>query len=94
MTIVAETAEQTIEEIRSHPGEDIWLFGGGELFRSLLELGCVDTAEPDVIPVLLGSGLPLLPLPAVRGSLALIGHRVYGRGIVLLEYAVQQIPAK
>lgn len=94
VTIVAENVEQRIDEIRSQPGKDIWLFGGGELFRSLLELGCVDTVEPAVIPVLLGGGLPLLPSPAVRRSLSLTGHRVYSSGIVLLEYAVQQPSAK
>lgn len=94
VTIVAESVEQRIREIRSQPGKDIWLFGGGDLFRSLLELGCVDTVEPAVIPVLLGGGLPLLPSPAVRRSLSLTGHRVYGSGIVLLEYAVQQPSTK
>ena len=38
------------------PGKDIALFGGGELFRSLLAAGLVDEVSVSVIPVLLGGG--------------------------------------
>ena len=89
VTIVSDRVEETVDELRRQPGKDIWLFGGGELFRSLLELGCVDTVEPAVIPVLLGGGRPLLPSPAVRRSLSLRGRRIFERsGIVLLQYDV------
>lgn len=90
VTVVADDIEATIEELRSEPGKDIWLFGGGELFRSLLELGCVDTVEPAVIPVLVGGGRPFLADPAVRTPLKLTGHRVFPSGIVWLEYTVQR----
>lgn len=88
-TLVSEDAKSLLDELRAQPGKDIWLFGGGELFRSLLELDCVDTVEPAVIPVLLGGGLPLLPAPAVRRRLSLTGHRIYNSGIALLEYDVE-----
>lgn len=89
VTIVSEDIERTMNELRARPGKDIWLFGGGELFRSLLELGFVDTVELAIVPILLGEGIPFLPSPAVRARLSLTGHRVYRRsGIVVLEYAV------
>ena len=90
VTIVSDRVKETIDELRSRPGKDIWLFGGGELFRSLLELDCVDTVEPAVVPVILGGGRPLLPSPAVRRRLALIDQHVYPKsGIVLLRYDIQ-----
>jgi dihydrofolate reductase len=89
VTIVSDGVEETLHDLRAQPGKDIWLFGGGELFRSLLEIGQVDGVEVAVIPVLVGGGIPLLPSPAARTSLSLTGHRVYGSGIVLLEYAVK-----
>lgn len=89
VTVVADRVEQSLQDLRSQPGKDIWLFGGGELFRSLLELGFVDTVEPAIIPVLVGGGVPFLPSPAVQRRLALTGHRVYPSGIVGLEYSVQ-----
>jgi dihydrofolate reductase len=39
VTIVAEGAEETVARLRAEPGKDIWLFGGGSLFRSLLRRG-------------------------------------------------------
>jgi dihydrofolate reductase len=89
VTMVSDRVEETVAALRTEESEkDIWLFGGGELFRSLLDLGLVDTVEVAIIPVLLGKGIPLLPSPAKQAKLKLTGHRVYGTGIVLLEYAV------
>jgi dihydrofolate reductase len=89
VTIVAEKAAETVTALRAEPGKDIWLFGGGLLFRSLADAGLVDTVEVAVMPVLLGGGMPLLPPPARRAKLKLTGHKVYKTGIVALEYAVK-----
>jgi dihydrofolate reductase len=88
VTIVTGNAKKILNALRKEPGKDIWLFGGGTLFRSLLDAGLVDTVEVSVIPVLLGGGLPLLPPPARRAKLKLTGHRIYKTGIVSLQYAV------
>lgn len=89
VTIVSRRVPETIGALRKEPGKDIWLFGGGELFRSLLELNLVDTVEVALIPALLGEGVPLLPSPAHRARLQLTSHRVYAKtGTVSLEYAV------
>ena len=89
VTIVAEKTEETRAALREKSGKDIWLFGGGSLFRSLLEAELVDTVEVAVIPVLLGGGIPLFPPPATRTKLRLTGHKVYKTGIVSLEYAAR-----
>jgi|SRR5580658_1523831 dihydrofolate reductase len=87
VTIVAGKEKETVAALREEPGKDIWLFGGGLLFRSFLDAGLVDTVEVAVIPVLLGGGIPLLAAPAKRAKLKLTGHKVYGSGIVSLEYS-------
>jgi len=88
-TIISDHFEERIDEIRGCPGKDIWLFGGGELFRSLLEVGRVDTIEPAIVPILLGNGRPLLPATAARRNLELTGSRLYEKsGIMLLEYTI------
>src|SRR5262245_7414305 len=89
VTIVAENAEETVTALRAESGKDVWLFGGGLLFRSLLDAGLVDTVELAVMPVLLGGGIPLLPPPTKVKKLNLTGHKVYKTGIVMLEYAVK-----
>src|SRR5215207_9222754 len=93
VTVVAEGVEETVAALRAEPGKDIWLFGGGSLFRSLLDAGLVDTVEVAIIPVLLGGGVPLLPPPAKQTKLKLTGHKVYKTGIVSLEYTVQKTAA-
>jgi dihydrofolate reductase len=95
VTMVSENPEQALADLRSKPGKDIWLFGGGLLFRSLLEARLVDTVEVSVIPVLLGEGIPLLPPKpsSERFRLKLAGSSRYKTGIVSLEYAVEYDPA-
>jgi dihydrofolate reductase len=88
--VVSGPIQQKLDEERSMPGKDIWLFGGGELFRTLLDLGCVDTVEPAIIPVLLGGGRPFLPSPAEGKRLRLTGNRTFPSGIVWLEYTVEK----
>ena len=90
VTIVAEGVEETVAALRAQPGKDIWLFGGGSLFRSLLDAGLVDTVEVAIMPVVLGEGISLLAPPARQTKLKLTGHKVYKKtGIVSLEYSVQ-----
>jgi dihydrofolate reductase len=89
VTIVREDVGGALSRLRAASGKDIWLFGGGVLFHSLLDLGLVDTIEVGVIPVLLGDGVPLLPARSNRTTLRLVSSKVYGAtGIVGLEYAV------
>jgi dihydrofolate reductase len=95
LTIVSENPERVLADLRSRPGKDIWLFGGGSLFRSLLEARLVDAVEVSVIPVLLGDGIPLLPPKpsSERYKLRLASSRTFKTGIVSLEYSVEYEPA-
>jgi dihydrofolate reductase len=94
LTIIAEDVGGAVSRLRAGSGKDIWLFGGGSLFRSLLDLGLVDIVEVGVCPVLLGDGIPLLPTRSQRTILRLVSCKAYeATGTVGLEYAVQQKPA-
>jgi dihydrofolate reductase len=94
VTIVADHLKEAVTALKQEQGKDIWLFGGGELFRSLLDFGLVDTVEVAVIPHLLGGGIPLLPSPARQAKLELTRHVLYPKsGIVLLAYDVLQAPS-
>lgn len=88
--VVGEQLEARLHQLRSEPGRDIWLYGGGELFSQLLRWDLVDTVEPALIPILLGDGVPFLPSPAERRQLELVRHRAYPGGMVLLEYEVRR----
>lgn len=87
--IVSDDPVATLADIKDKPGKDIWLFGGGSLFSSLLHLGLVDAVEVAIIPVLLGDGLPLLPQSVSSTKLTLIENTIYEKtGTVSLKYSV------
>lgn len=90
ITVIGDDLESRIRALKEEAGKDIWLFGGGTLFRSLLAAGLVDTVEPAVVPVLLGAGVPFLPPgPELRKRLTLTAHRTYPKtGITVLEFEV------
>jgi dihydrofolate reductase len=89
VTVVSDDAGRVVSELRAEAGDgEIWLFGGGELFGSLLAAGQVDTVEVTVVPILLGGGVPLLPPGAPRTTLTLTGTHTYPSGMVTLSYTV------
>jgi dihydrofolate reductase len=79
---------RTISDIKKKLGKDIWLFGGGKLFRSLLDAGFVDTVELAVIPILLSQGIPLLAPGARSPVLQLVETKTLPSGTVMLSYNV------
>jgi dihydrofolate reductase len=86
--ILNDDPREIVAALKAKPGRDIWLYGGGVLFRSLLDAGLVDTVEVAVVPVLLGTGVPLLP-PGSATKLVLADQMTLpGSGIVALAYAV------
>ena len=90
VTILSDVSKATFDALKREPGKDIWLWGGGSLFRSLLGAGVVDTVEVAIVPILLGGGIPLLPAGASQNSLELTKTRVYEKtGIVALDYRVR-----
>jgi|SRR5580704_32048 dihydrofolate reductase len=88
VAIVGDGHRETVAALKAASGKDIWLFGGGALFRSLAEDGLVNTVEVGIVPILLGTGVPLLPSDAKQIKLSLTAHKVRKTGIVSLEYAI------
>lgn len=87
VTVVSGAVAEMIRDLKEQAGKDIWLYGGGVLFRSLLDAGLVDTVELAVIPVLLGSGIPVVP-EGRRCSLRLAESTARASGIVMAKYDV------
>jgi dihydrofolate reductase len=85
--IVAGKVSETVAALKAEPGKDIWLMGGGVLFRFLLDAGLMDGIDVAVVPVLLGSGVPLLP-EGQRCRLKLVESKTRPSGIVMLKYDV------
>jgi dihydrofolate reductase len=86
--IVRENPVAIASALRHEPGSgEIWLFGGGQLFATLLGGRQVDAVEVTVVPVLLGGGVPLLQPGVERTELTLTKSHVYPSGMVMLHYS-------
>jgi len=95
VTILSSGVEESVAAMKAQAGpppqKDIWLFGGGVLFRTLLDAGLVDGVEVSVMPVMLGSGVPLLP-EGRRQTLHLDESKALPSGVLMLKYSVSREP--
>jgi dihydrofolate reductase len=88
VTVVSADAGPRVAALRAAPGREIWLFGGGSLFRSLLGAQQVDLVEVLVVPVLLGGGIPLVEVGAPLTRLTLEHVQQYPSGLLGLRYRI------
>jgi len=65
---------------------DTWVMGGPETIQAFLERGAIDAYEVFLMPVLLGTGIPLFPRSDSATQLRLLEHRVYADGVGRLVY--------
>ena len=82
------TAMPTAEAIRSFSAETpkrLWVFGGGRVVTDGLRGGAVDTLDITVMPLALGSGIPLFA-DTYNGPMRLVDSVPYANGAVRLVY--------
>jgi dihydrofolate reductase len=86
---VARDAVAHVRALKQADGKPLWLWGGGELFATLADAGLVDGLDVAIIPIVLASGIPLMPARGPRMPLRLVSQRHYPKtGTVFLEYDV------
>lgn len=89
VTILSSGIAEAVAALKAESGKDIWLFGGGVLFRSLIDAGLVDSVGLAVSPVLLGGGVPLIR-EGQRQALRLAECKTMpDSGIVMLKYVAE-----
>jgi dihydrofolate reductase len=76
-----------IEKLKAEPGNDLFLFGSGELARALISQHLIDEYRLMINPVLLGRGSPMFSGLDRRRDLKLLSARPFRSGNVLLSYA-------
>jgi len=89
VTVVSTDAGAVLRALRAESGGDIWLFGGAGLFATALAEHAVDRIDVAVVPVLLGTGLPVAP-GVERTRLRLAESQAFPSGIVTLKYEVDR----
>ncbi len=85
---VTEPVEEFTHRLRSQPGEDIWMMGGGQIIASFLDAGLIDEFRIHVIPTMIGEGIPLLHPRHRLVPLELRSVINFPDGVVQLVYAV------
>ncbi|WP_420580428.1 dihydrofolate reductase family protein [Reichenbachiella sp.] len=78
--------EDKVKEWKSENGKDIWVVGGGVLISSMIDLGLIDEMLLTITPVILGSGIPLIPNNPKETKLELVKTEAFDTGFVNLTY--------
>ena len=68
---------------------DVWVIGGGHVAAQFADAGLLDELQLTVMPVLLGSGTPLLPVAATSAPLALVRTRTFASGAIEAVYSLR-----
>lgn len=74
-----------LQRLKAEEGKDIWICGGAEVIRQLLEKDLIDRYVISVIPTILGGGIRLFSDLGESIDLRLLSTR-NSNGIVELEY--------
>jgi len=81
--------KERVQEILQQPGKNIWLYGGGNLITTFINLGLVDVYRLTVHPVILGACKPLFENIKDRVELKLKNSKPSKSGVILLTYELK-----
>jgi dihydrofolate reductase len=78
--------DDLVSDLKTRSAGDVWIVGGARTIGAFFDLDAVDGIELFVMPVLLGSGLPLFGSSRSAMLLRLKETRPYPGGVVKLVY--------
>lgn len=87
--IIQKDAVEFLRSLKKQPGKGIFVMGGGELAKSLLQADLIDEIGLNIHPILLGSGRPLFPPTGRQINLRLLEQKTQKNGCVYLLYRVK-----
>lgn len=87
VTVTAASPSEVVAELQSRNLRRVWLVGGGALATAFSSSGLLNEYILSVMPIVLGSGIPLLTSSDQRRSLQLLTSKTYPNGVVQLHYA-------
>jgi dihydrofolate reductase len=77
---------EEISKLKQQPGQDVLIFGSGDLVHQLTQQDLIDEYRLMVFPVVVGSGKRLFREGSGKKVLRLVETRTLGSGVVLLTY--------
>lgn len=86
--VVASDPSDFVRELKSEPGKDIWLVGGGKIAAALL--ADIDRLVLKQNPSVIGSGVPLFDGPFATTLFQPVGELLLDGGVRILTYDRQE----
>ncbi len=66
-----------MRKLKNETGQHIWIVGGGELLQSFIKAGLVDELYLQIVPVMIGRGIPLFSPADMEAQFSLKEVRQY-----------------
>src|SRR5690349_18115012 len=85
-TLLKGNLASELPRVKQEVGQDILIFGSGQLVHTLVAQGLVDEYRLMVFPVILGSGKRLLPDGGEKTTLNLVESKALPSGVMVLTY--------
>jgi len=83
--LIKGDVEKEVSKLKQQPGQDLLIFGSGQLVNALMQHDLIDEYRLLVYPIVLGSGKRLFS-DANKANLKLVETKTFGSGVVLLRY--------
>jgi dihydrofolate reductase len=77
---------EEVSKLKQQPGQDLLIFGSGELVHQLTQQDLIDEYRLMVFPVVVGSGKRLFREGSEKKVLRLVETRTFSSGVVVLTY--------
>ncbi|TXF89208.1 dihydrofolate reductase [Neolewinella aurantiaca] len=85
-SVIPDIDPTSLRRLTSEAKGDIWIIGGGQLIRSVLNAGLVDEMTLTIIPRVLGEGIALFPEGCAETHFTVQSAEAFPSGFVNLVY--------
>jgi dihydrofolate reductase len=86
---ISEDVREFVHQLKGRTEEDIWLVGGSQLIKAFIEENLVQDLIIFVVPIVLGSGIPLFDRIGKEIRFRTLRVERYENGLVRMEYEVR-----
>ena len=86
VTLTAAPVAELMRQMTDAGLKRVWMMGGGQAASAFLAAGCIHELWLHVIPLCLGSGIPLFTEVQKEVRMTLRDHHCYANGIAQLRY--------
>lgn len=84
--LIRDNVAEEVSSLKQKPGQDILIYGSGELVGALMQHGLIDECRLWVFPTVLGNGKRLFREGSEAIALNLVETKTFRSGVVLLAY--------